>query len=61
MARYPFDISRWNTNVYLRINYEFKKGFRFKEFSGSLPCYEFAEYNRNLFILNELLTKHLST
>ena len=41
MARNPFDISRWNRNIYLRINHEVKKGFRFKgvfvRFSGSLP------------------------
>ena len=63
MARDPFDISRWNRNFYLRINYKVKKASVLKgfyvRFSGSLPRYEFAEYNRNLFILNKLLTKHL--
>ena len=64
IARDPFDISRWNRNFSLRINHKVKKGFCFKgffyvRFSGSLPRYEFAEYNRNLFILNKLLTKHL--
>ena len=65
MARDPFDISRWNRNFYLRINHKVKKASVLKgfyvRFSGSLPCYEFAEYNnnRNLFILNELLTKQL--
>ena len=65
MARDPFDISRWNRNFYLRINHEVKKGFRFKGFLRQVfwffSFYEFAEYNRNLFILNELLTKHLYT
>ena len=61
IARDPFDISRWNRNLYLRINHEVKKGFRFKEFLRQVFCYEFAEYNRNLFILNELLAKHLYT
>ena len=63
IARDPFDISRWNRNFYLRINHKVKKASVLKgfyvRFSGSLPRYEFAEYNRNLFILNELLTKHL--
>ena len=63
IARDPFDISRWNRNFYLRINYKVKKASVLKgfyvRFSGFLPRYEFAEYNRNLFILNELLTKHL--
>ena len=56
MARDPFDISRWNRNFYLRINHEVKKASVLKgfcvRFSGSLPSYQFTEYNRNLFILN---------
>ena len=63
MARDPFDFSRWITNFYLRINREIKKGFRFKGFLPQVfwffTFYGFAEYNRNLFILNELLAKHL--
>ena len=63
MARDPFDISRWIRNFYLRINREIKKGFRFKGFLPQVfwffTFYGFAEYNRNLFILNELLATHL--
>ena len=65
MAKDPFDISRWNRNFYLRINHEVKKASVLKgfyvRFFWFFTFYKFAEYNRNLFMLNELLAKHLYT
>ena len=54
MARDPFEDSRWNRNVYLRINDEIKKGFFLKgfyvRFSGS---YQVKNLN--------LITTHVPT